>query len=218
MSDKNLVSITEKGVMSRRASLKNLAFVGAAVTAGAALEAAPLAASQAPAEGQPAAPGKDASKDASRPADVAMARFAKGHNCNQSVLTAFADHLGLDTQTAKKLGAGFGGGMYSGSVCGAVTGAYMALGLKYGAEPSAMPAVVRDFAQRFKARHRSVNCAELLGIDLSKVDFSNPAAMAAVKEKLMKEKNPMLLCGAFVRDAAEIVEAMLNRARPSGTD
>ncbi len=200
--------MSDTSVMTRRASLKNLAFVGAAVTAGAALPAASLAASQAPANDQPAAPA----------AEAAMARFTKGHNCNQAVLTAFADHLGLDSATAKKLGAGFGGGMYSGSVCGAVTGAYMALGLKYGAEPSAMPAVVRDFAQRFKARHRSVNCAELLGIDLSKVDFSNPAAMAAVKEKLMKEKNPMLLCGAFVRDAAEIVEAMLNRARPSGTD
>ena len=47
----------------------------------------------------------------------------QGFNCCQSVLAAFADRLGLDEQTYRKLGSGFGGGAGRGELCGAVTGA-----------------------------------------------------------------------------------------------
>ena len=123
--------------------------------------------------------------------------------------------MGVDYKTAMNVASGFGGGMYMGSVCGAVSGAFMALGLKYGGDPNApMAKVVKEFSDRFKARHRFVNCSELIGVDLSNVDLSNPEAVKALKEKMIKEKNPNALCGSFVRDAAEIVDAMMKEARP----
>ncbi len=89
----------------------------------------------------------------------------------------------MDNQTAVKVSAGFGGGMYLGSVCGAVTGGIMAIGLKHGGlGPAGMKTaiVVRDFADRFKAQHKSVNCPELTGFDLSKFDLRNPEVLKKV--------------------------------------
>ena len=43
-------------------------------------------------------------------------------NCSQSVLTAFADELGLSPLLARKLALGFGGGI---GRTGTVTGAYI---------------------------------------------------------------------------------------------
>jgi C_GCAxxG_C_C family probable redox protein len=143
-----------------------------------------------------------------------MARFGKGHSCAQAVFTAFAEQMGVDYRTAMNVASGFGGGMYSGSVCGTVTGAYMALGLKYGGDATApMPKVVKEFADRFKAKHRFVSCSDLLAVDLGKVDLSNPEEVKALKEKVMKDKNPSSMrCGTFVRDAAEIVDALMSKA------
>ena len=83
----------------------------------------------------------------------------------------------MDYQVAVKVSAGFGGGMYLGSVCGAVTGGIMAIGLKHGGlGPTSMQTAIlaRDFADRFKAQHKSINCPDLTGFDLSKIDIRNP--------------------------------------------
>src|SRR5512135_2358708 len=89
----------------------------------------------------------------------------------------------MDYQTAVKVSAGFGGGMYLGSVCGAVTGGIMAIGLKHGGlGPTSMKTaiLVRDFADRFKAQHKSINCPDLTGFDLSKIDLRNPETLKKV--------------------------------------
>jgi len=206
--------MSDTDAVSRRASVKSLAFMGVAMASGMAAQASPSSAEQTPASPQKAtSPGE--ATPSPKAVDVAAARFGKGHSCAQAVFSAFAEQMSVDYRTAMKVASGFGGGMYMGSVCGAVSGAFMALGLKYGGDPSApMAKLVKEFGDRFKAKHRFVNCSELIGIDLSKVDLSNPEAVKALKEKVIKEKNPYVLCGSFVRDAAEIVDAMMKEAQP----
>src|SRR5512137_2490461 len=99
--------------------------------------------------------------------EEAVALFKQGSSCSQAVVAAFAPSLGLDRDTALRLASGFGGGMGRlAETCGAVTGAFMVLGLKYGAATTdkqakeTIYALVRDFAQRFKAVHGSILCRD----------------------------------------------------------
>jgi C_GCAxxG_C_C family probable redox protein len=117
----------------------------------------------------------------------------------------YAEPLGMDTETALKLAAGFGGGMgRMGHACGAVTGAFMALGLKYGGlDPKAKEKtyeLVREFASRFKDRHGSLNCNDLLACDISTPEG---------RERIKQQRLHSTLCPQFVRDAAEILEELL---------
>ncbi len=134
----------------------------------------------------------------------------------------------MDYQTAVKVSAGFGGGMYLGSVCGAVTGGIMAIGLKHGGlgPPSVKTAiVVRDFSDRFKAKHKSINCPDLTGFDLSKIDLRNPETLKKMFGDLstpeaQKQVRDMLggrdpkeifaACTGYVRDAVMIVNELVN--------
>ena len=50
-------------------------------------------------------------------------------NCAQTVISVFADDVGLDEETCRRMATFFRGGMQMGSVCGAVTGGLMVLGL-----------------------------------------------------------------------------------------
>ncbi len=129
------------------------------------------------------------------------------------MFSAVAEQMGCDYQTAVKISAGFGGGMALGSVCGAVTGGIMAIGLKRGAvgqaSSIAVYRLVRQFTDRFKALHKSVNCTELTGFDLSKIDFDKPEVMAAIYKEA-QAKNLFASCTGYVRDAATIVTEILN--------
>jgi C_GCAxxG_C_C family probable redox protein len=154
------------------------------------------------------APAGDTGGKTSR-ADGAAANIASGKmNCSQSVLTAFAEELGLETRLARKLALGFGGGMgRTGKTCGAVTGAYMVIGLKQddlkaentGQIKDEVYALVREFNKRFTAINGSVACKELLGCDLSTAE-----GVAAAREK----KLFTTLCPKFVHNAVEVLEAM----------
>jgi len=183
--------------MSRRLSLKGLGAVGAAtLLGGTAAGTSPAAETQSPA--------KKAATPAACPVDLAVARFGKGHSCAQAVFSAFAEQIGMDYQTAVKLTAGFGGGMGMGGVCGVVSGAYMAIGLKFGGiDPKAKEQaakVTREFTQRFKARHRALNCRDLLGCDPS-----TPEGRKVAKEKKLHDT----VCMGIVRDAAKILSELL---------
>jgi C_GCAxxG_C_C family probable redox protein len=134
----------------------------------------------------------------------------------------------MDSATAVKVSAGFGGGMYLGSVCGAVTGGIMAIGLKHGGvgQASIQTAImVREFADRFKALHKSVNCPDLTGFDLGKIDLRNPEVLkklfgpvsTAEGQKAVRDmlggrdpKEIFTACGGYVRDAATIVNGLVN--------
>jgi C_GCAxxG_C_C family probable redox protein len=139
-------------------------------------------------------------------ADLAASRFAQGHNCAQAVLSVFADKCGIVETTALKLATGFGGGMgRQAETCGAVTGAMMSLGLLHGSEQpdretrEQVYAMVRDLAERFKARNETLICRELM-----KCDISTPDGLRRAVEENMHSTT----CPKFVRDAVEILEEM----------
>jgi C_GCAxxG_C_C family probable redox protein len=141
-------------------------------------------------------------------AQLAAAEFKKGFSCSQAVFSAFGDVLGLDRQKALKIAQPFGGGIAQmGLTCGAATGAFLAIGLKYGrTQPEDEDAkrktygLVHDFIREFKARHGSIVCRELIGVDLGTPEGHQQAVERGVFENL---------CSKYVRDAVEILEKIL---------
>jgi len=141
--------------------------------------------------------------------EMAEAKFMDGYNCAQSVLFSFCDELRLDADCALRISCGFGGGIgRQGEVCGAVTGGIMVLGLKFGRGKNDERSItdltyskIREFMNRFSAKHGSCLCRELLsGSDLTTEDgqsyFKNNECFN-------------LICRPCVRDAAAIVEDMI---------
>jgi C_GCAxxG_C_C family probable redox protein len=141
-------------------------------------------------------------------AEKAIALFKEGFSCSQAVFSAFSEDFGLDRNTSLKISQPFGGGMaHLGEACGAVTGAFMLIGLKYGrtkaddlAARDQTYAKMRQFTDRFKALHCSIQCRCLLGLDLGTEEGM----------RLAREKNLFLtICVKYVQDAATIVEEFL---------
>jgi len=137
--------------------------------------------------------------------DDAVAYFSEGYNCSQSVLSAYCEEFGLDTETAQRVASGFGAGMGRlQETCGAVTGAFMVIGLKYGsyikgdkAAKEQTYAMVQKFAELFEERNKTTKCADLIGADMRHGDLA--FAMERVKE----------ICPKIVEDAAEILESLM---------
>jgi C_GCAxxG_C_C family probable redox protein len=140
--------------------------------------------------------------------DAALACFNQGITCSSAVFSAFADELGLDNKTAKKIGCGFGAGISrTGNICGAVSGAIMVIGLKYGKAEQGddgatekTRALTRQFIDEFARKNGSVNCTELLQYNLNNQDEYE----AARRQNLFRTK-----CPALVRDAADILEKIV---------
>ena len=135
--------------------------------------------------------------------------FREGMNCAQAVFAAYGDLTGFDEKTSLRLSASFGGGMGRlREVCGSVSGALMVLGfLRAPLDPTdnaakaAHYALVQEFAKRFRERHTSIICREILGAR---------AGSGYVPEQRTEEYYAMRPCERCVYDAAEIVDAMLN--------
>lgn len=146
---------------------------------------------------------------------IAIENF-KTLNCAQSVLLSYAKDINLEEATALRMASGFGSGMCMGETCGAVTGAYMVLGMKINSQGKAIvhpPAwkdlawragikadskeAVRQFNSLFMARHGSLQCKKLLGMDISTPE----GAARAVELKLYSTR-----CVELVASAAEILE------------
>lgn len=94
-----------------------------------------------------------------------------------------------------------------GQTCGAVTGALMVIGLKFGRTnvedkeaKEKTYSLVQEFVTGFIARNGSISCRELLGCDLS----TQEGRSFAEEHKLIDS-----VCPKFVRDAAQIVEQIL---------
>jgi C_GCAxxG_C_C family probable redox protein len=142
-------------------------------------------------------------------AETAVRMFEQEFSCAQSVFTAYADPADLSREMALRVASGFGGGLArTGDICGAVTGAIMALGLRHcGVPAEADPLAkqqayppVQEFLARFKARHGSIVCRELLGCDLG-----TPEGLERASEQGVFKSR----CPGFVRTAAEILEELL---------
>lgn len=140
--------------------------------------------------------------------DRATAIFNEGFVCSQAILATYGADLGLATDTALKLAAGFGGGMSrTGKTCGAVTGALMVIGLSRGhvspddnRSKKETYAMVQNFIRRFEHIHGTINCKALLGLDLGQPEEYKQA----IDSKVIKT-----LCPNFVASAARILEEML---------
>ncbi|MBP5221024.1 MAG: C_GCAxxG_C_C family protein [Bacteroidaceae bacterium] len=112
-------------------------------------------------------------QEADERVQLAVETFMQGYGCCQSVICAFADIYGIDSTTAKKIGAGFGGGVgRMRMMCGAVSGIVTLVGLDCGQTEgsdregkAACYKVVQDLLGVFKQRNGSVICAELLGLN-----------------------------------------------------
>jgi C_GCAxxG_C_C family probable redox protein len=125
-------------------------------------------------------------------------------NCAQSVLLSYASELDLDEKTGLRISAGFGGGMAMAETCGAVTGAYMVLGMKVQNKDQSIQelkaqtkASVKRFNEIFIARHGSLKCKKLLGVNIS-----TPEGSAEANEKNLYAT----ICAGLVASAAEILE------------
>ena len=125
-------------------------------------------------------------------------------NCAQSVLLSYANELKLDEMTVLKIASGFGGGMVRAETCGAVTGAYMVLGLKTQSEGKTIQVIktetkiaVQKFNELFIAKHGSLKCKKLLGVNIS-----TPEGSAEANEKDLFDT----VCSALVGSAADILE------------
>jgi C_GCAxxG_C_C family probable redox protein len=117
--------------------------------------------------------------------------------------------LGLDREQALRIAGAFGGGMARmGETCGVVTGSMMAIGLKHGKTKAfddeakeRTYRLVNEFVDKFKARHNSIVCKDLLDCNMS-----TPEGLQEFKNRNLIETH----CARFVREAAEMLEEILN--------
>lgn len=133
----------------------------------------------------------------------AVNAFGKQGNCAQAILTAFGPDYGLDQATAMGLGRSLGGGMgHLGLVCGAVSAGMLVLGLAtdWPADEAQRRAAsyeaVQEFSDRFGELRGSIQCRELLGLDLRK-----PEDLAQARERGLFSS----FCPGLVRDAAQLL-------------
>lgn len=89
-----------------------------------------------------------------------------------------------------------------GKECGAVTGAFMAIGLFIQKAQDEKDArlkaytLVKEFIKRFESTHGTLQCKDLLGVDVG----TSEGRARAVKENLFQT-----VCPDFVKTAAEIL-------------
>ncbi len=123
--------------------------------------------------------------------------------CTQRICRHFASRLGLSEAQATRMGTAFGSGMGRAETCGCVSGALLVLGLLYG--PDALEekigADLRErvalFEERFLQKQKSLNCRELLGVDISR-----PGGM----ESAMSQGLLTGTCGPLVAETCAILE------------
>lgn len=124
------------------------------------------------------------------------------------MLGGFAEGFGMPLAHAVRTACAFGGGVAgTAQTCGAVNGAIMVLGLAHAsAEPGNGPArqrtygATRKLLARFRERHGSCECRELLGVDIGTSEG---------RERAMRDGLFGTRCPVFVRDAAELAAELL---------
>ena len=137
--------------------------------------------------------------------EQAVALFTGGMACSHAILATYGPLFGFDRDEAIRIARGFGGGMGRLSeTCGAVTGAFMAISLKFdGTDKQTKEdnyALMQEFARRFKSKHHSLNCTQLLDCDLGK-----PEDQAKFRELGRMQSH----CICYVREAAQHLEELL---------
>lgn len=133
--------------------------------------------------------------------------FDKGYSCAQSVLMAYCNAFGMDTETAARIACGLGGGIArSRETCGAVLGGIMVLGLAKSSggseDKKELYRISRAFMDDFRKKAGSVICRELLGIPEGQKESTVP-------EKRTAEYYKTRPCEGLVELAAELLEKYL---------
>jgi len=138
--------------------------------------------------------------------DKALARFGKGFNCAQAVLSVFCEKYGLDLETALKISCGLGAGIRSGEVCGAASGAVLVVGLKHGhhiAEDKESKVncytKTEEFLNEFRKTHNTIICRDIIGVDISTEDGMKQAQDGNLFRTI---------CDNVVRSAVTILEEL----------
>lgn len=133
-----------------------------------------------------------------------------GLNCAQAILTVYGEPARIDPDTAKVFGRPLGGGVgSSGQICGFLTGAVQVLAGAFAnpdegqARENTHPKVVA-FLNAFRKKHGALTCNELLGV----VRTTQEGEDRMIEEGLVRKK-----CPIFCRDAAEILERLLQSER-----
>ena len=147
--------------------------------------------------------------------EAAIDNFMKGYNCSQALTLAFADLVDMDEKTLSRMASSFGGGMGRlREVCGSVSGMFMIAGLLYGYDGPETGGVkadhyarIQELAKRFEAKHGTIVCREMLGLD---VRHDEPTPEARTKQYY--EKRP---CPEIIGDAAEILEQFIKENPPA---
>ncbi len=137
-----------------------------------------------------------------------QAGFMDGIHCSMQVVREWAEDVGLDEKNAMRIAAPFGGGCCAGEVCGCVTGALIVIGARYGhCQPkdfqanAAMQAKTREFLEKFRERHGTLLCRELMGHDLSKPEEI---------QKAFEDGSIMERCPDYVNTALEILDEIMD--------
>jgi len=139
----------------------------------------------------------------------AKENFTAGYNCAQSVFLVYANRYGIDEETALKLSSSFGGGMGRlREVCGAVSAMFMVAGLEKGYIENNNDELkakhyelIQTLAGKFKEKHGSIICRDLLGLDEGK-DSPVPSKRT---EQYYAERP----CQEFIADACKILDEYL---------
>lgn len=138
----------------------------------------------------------------------ALAFFAAGDNCAQSVLKAYSGLLGLSQEQAARVAAGFGGGIGRMRMdCGAFSAAVMLATAMEGPDahrPEArgrLYARVQRLHEEFVSALGTVNCGELLGRAPGPENPEPEARTAAYYAA-----RP---CARIIRTACEMIERQL---------
>ncbi len=141
--------------------------------------------------------------------ETALQKFESGYNCAQSVLLAYCDDVNIDSDTAIKIGWGFGAGMgRKQEVCGAVTGGIMIIGAKYGKSQDDKQATTekiysktRELLNRFQLMHGTHICLQLL----NGCELMTEKGQKYYKENRLKNK----VCSECVSSVTQILEEIL---------
>lgn len=144
---------------------------------------------------------------------LAKELFKKGYNCSQSVVLAFCDVTGLDSEIALKISSSFGGGMGRlREVCGAVSGMFIVAGILDGySDPVDREAkaehykLIQSLAMNFKNENQSIICRELLGLSVEK-----ESPIPEERNEGYYKKRP---CAELVEFAAEILDEYIQKKK-----
>lgn len=124
------------------------------------------------------------------------------------MLGGFTERFAVSMDHAARIACAFGGGVAgTAQTCGAVNGALMVLGLAHatpepgnGAGRQNTYAATRTLLGRFRDQHGSINCRELLGVDIGTSEG---------RERAMREGLFTTRCPEFVRHAASIAAELV---------